>query len=228
VRPRARARAKNLFKTLRVSNSNSNYYDNTDERYTTSDDLTSTARCACLATSRPCAMEQPCAPDKSTTSGPRNHHDNPDRPAVTNYTTRHQSRIQRDAVASRDRALATHGRRNRTRRQERTPEPAPPFRAAKARNQPGAASPLRARCGSLDGAVGSLRFANSRVRRPRGPMTSSGGRRDPPTVCECIGRVAQPTRSGRASLAQCARRRSAPAIRPPFSSFVGKSSPTCG
>jgi hypothetical protein len=29
-----------LFKTLRVSNSNSNYYDNTDERYTTSNDLT--------------------------------------------------------------------------------------------------------------------------------------------------------------------------------------------
>ncbi|MDX6718527.1 MAG: hypothetical protein QOJ63_781, partial [Solirubrobacteraceae bacterium] len=37
---RARARAKKLFKTLRVSNSNSNYYDNTDERYTTSNDLT--------------------------------------------------------------------------------------------------------------------------------------------------------------------------------------------
>ena len=29
-----------LFKTLRVSNSNSNYYDNIDERYTTSYDLT--------------------------------------------------------------------------------------------------------------------------------------------------------------------------------------------
>jgi hypothetical protein len=31
-----------LFKTLRVSNSNGNYYyyDNTDERYTTSNDLT--------------------------------------------------------------------------------------------------------------------------------------------------------------------------------------------
>ena len=37
---RAGAREK-LFKTLRVSNSNSNYYDNTDERYTTSYDLTS-------------------------------------------------------------------------------------------------------------------------------------------------------------------------------------------
>ena len=29
-----------MFKTLRVSNINSNYYDNTDERYTTSNDLT--------------------------------------------------------------------------------------------------------------------------------------------------------------------------------------------
>jgi hypothetical protein len=29
-----------MFKTLRVSNINSNYYDNTDERYTTSHDLT--------------------------------------------------------------------------------------------------------------------------------------------------------------------------------------------
>jgi hypothetical protein len=29
-----------MFNTLRVSNINSNYYDNTDERYTTSNDLT--------------------------------------------------------------------------------------------------------------------------------------------------------------------------------------------
>ena len=32
-----------MFKTLRVSNINSNYYDNTDERYTTSNDLTTPA-----------------------------------------------------------------------------------------------------------------------------------------------------------------------------------------
>ncbi|MDX6721518.1 MAG: hypothetical protein QOJ63_3772, partial [Solirubrobacteraceae bacterium] len=44
---RARARAKKLFKTLRVSNSNSNYYDNTDERYTTSNDLTPYVRIGC-------------------------------------------------------------------------------------------------------------------------------------------------------------------------------------
>ncbi len=31
-----------MFKTLRVSNINSNYYDKTDERYTTSNDLTTT------------------------------------------------------------------------------------------------------------------------------------------------------------------------------------------
>ena len=33
-----------MFKTLRVSNINSNYYDNIDERYTTSNDLTVAAR----------------------------------------------------------------------------------------------------------------------------------------------------------------------------------------
>ena len=40
-------RARKMFKTLRVSNINSNYYDNIDERYTTSNDLTT------LTSSRP-------------------------------------------------------------------------------------------------------------------------------------------------------------------------------
>ena len=38
-----------MFETLRVSNINSNYYDNIDERYTTSNDLTSAGASARLA-----------------------------------------------------------------------------------------------------------------------------------------------------------------------------------